>query len=1076
MATTVPMGASGEGSGVRYTGGGGSSQRTRGSGRSGGGGGGGSRPPPPEPTYYVYLKDVGNKLVPRYSYTVGGKVPKGAMVISKEEYKASAIRPSTAYRAGWTQVKKGVYEKAEGRKTVGGKTYDYTRKIYGTEAAMAGGVFTAPFKRFLQKEVKEKSVYGITYGITPSATTGAGRIVEKYPKMVYPARAGMLPLGSYFGGTRDKPTVYVSRFTQKIFEGTKPRTISEMFSYTKPDVPPITAGEVTLVKQKGLDFGAVAGGFSPLWMRTAKTDTGTYISPVSLQESKVFGVQAGGAALLPKLKWYEKAGFMYEQKVRPITMKYWTPVATRLDTANIAVAGALRTKSWGGNIERTMRGMAAVYRVKAAKGSVIGKVSAPTIESALAYTDWMKQRPVSAAATWGAGYALFKGIKGVGTGIKFVGSRVPRTAAVSRGVLKGGKAVGYGIGGLYVGSVGLGYAMTPSGQRAKYVGEEAAKLTLFGAGAKLAGRPSGIKYDIKSKTYFPMITRKVKTTSVPVSTQFKGTGKTVKTIFDSGVKSYPQQYKLTLSTPKPKVKPVTVYWGTMKSGGVLGRVRGVSIGKESWGSMTSPFYTQTFRRAGGKMKFRTFTPEVMTKRMMVGGRYAPEDLYMRSVIKGGKLKRKGDFPAVPERFKLWKSEEVIIPKRFLPVETYMKRPDLGEMGLWSKRKGVFDVLAPVTKTKMEFGEVRGSIGYARGLDSKLTVRYGEAIGQQDIAGIEMVGVKIGKKPMRWGVRGSKIVPTFQPKLKPSKVSFGKQMVMEKGEWAMQPMMTYTKRPLLVSERRISRAMRVDYAYDTRFKTTKRVGRGLVYGLNVGKIAGERFGSVTRQMMRSKRGSYLEGLYSDPISIPKGRTEIGTRGIRSMRMPTRYDLVAPSGKEMSGMLPKSQYKIIPVSGFGFKPTLKGQMKTGFDVDTRFKSGLDEALKGRERMENIMETGIKMGTMPRVDMRFDMKTDTKSISKTTMKSIITTPTVTKQPAGFDITTPPPPPPPPPPAFGGWWLPKRKRRRGIGIVPKKGEFSFSPKYFASLEATGFGIYGKKPTKRALATGVVVRPMVRV
>jgi hypothetical protein len=37
------------------------------------------------------------------------------------------------------------------------------------------------------------------------------------------------------------------------------------------------------------------------------------------------------------------------------------------------------------------------------------------------------------------------------------------------------------------------------------------------------------------------------------------------------------------------------------------------------------------------------------------------------------------------------------------------------------------------------------------------------------------------------------------------------------------------------------------------------------------------------------------------------------------------------------------------------------------------------------------------------------------------------------------------------------------------------FKPKYFASIEATAFGITGKKPGKGELMTGLNIRPMVR-
>jgi len=37
------------------------------------------------------------------------------------------------------------------------------------------------------------------------------------------------------------------------------------------------------------------------------------------------------------------------------------------------------------------------------------------------------------------------------------------------------------------------------------------------------------------------------------------------------------------------------------------------------------------------------------------------------------------------------------------------------------------------------------------------------------------------------------------------------------------------------------------------------------------------------------------------------------------------------------------------------------------------------------------------------------------------------------------------------------------------------FKPKYFASVEATAFGIKGKKPSKRELEMGLDIRPMVK-
>jgi hypothetical protein len=41
--------------------------------------------------------------------------------------------------------------------------------------------------------------------------------------------------------------------------------------------------------------------------------------------------------------------------------------------------------------------------------------------------------------------------------------------------------------------------------------------------------------------------------------------------------------------------------------------------------------------------------------------------------------------------------------------------------------------------------------------------------------------------------------------------------------------------------------------------------------------------------------------------------------------------------------------------------------------------------------------------------------------------------------------------------------------------GKVKFKPRYFASIEATAFGIKGKMPSKGELMTGLNIRPMVR-
>lgn len=67
-----------------------------------------------------------------------------------------------------------------------------------------------------------------------------------------------------------------------------------------------------------------------------------------------------------------------------------------------------------------------------------------------------------------------------------------------------------------------------------------------------------------------------------------------------------------------------------------------------------------------------------------------------------------------------------------------------------------------------------------------------------------------------------------------------------------------------------------------------------------------------------------------------------------------------------------------------------------------------------------------------------------------------------------------PPPPTKIAPPKLPKTKPSKKFKLDTSR-LVPFAPKYFASVEATFFGIKGTKPTERALATGLAFRPIVK-
>lgn len=98
-------------------------------------------------------------------------------------------------------------------------------------------------------------------------------------------------------------------------------------------------------------------------------------------------------------------------------------------------------------------------------------------------------------------------------------------------------------------------------------------------------------------------------------------------------------------------------------------------------------------------------------------------------------------------------------------------------------------------------------------------------------------------------------------------------------------------------------------------------------------------------------------------------------------------------------------------------------------------------------------------------------TSSATKPKTKPIGVRGSPTSRPFGSIIAPPIVSKPPP-------VIPKKEfidfRLRG-GRKQKQTESAFSPKYFSSVEARAFGIKGKRPSKKAIATGIALRPIIR-
>lgn len=1018
----------------------------------------GGTTPPPQTTKYYYT--AGGK----YSYTVGGEVPKDALQISQAEYQRKGISPSTVYKKGWTQVSPGVYQKEkESRQVVGGREYEYTRQIKGTRAALeTGQVFTPQAARYLRREVKTAEVTRVRAAPTAeaedrgTATTFAGALTAATGVF-----APTAPTKWRFGKTKaGVQTAYVTGAERQAFAPKPPQTLAE--SYTRAiegSGELLPAGREVELRKGGVSTSVgYASALLPSWR---VSEAGAFVGFSEQKSLKAAGIDAplgATVALTPQITWFGRA----EKKLAGALglSMYGKPSEAKLTSdllrsrkkyyeykamyekyqAQPTFKQAVLTKKFPRYV-LTLQKYPELAGVKASIGRAgskyfmwsYGKFAPFTLGYEMESRQYVTTRPLSTALYAGGGLALGAGVGAARYGILRAGMAIPKLKAATPLLFGGAKAVGAVAGGWYAGSVAAKTILAPTPTaKGRVLGRQTVMAGAFTIGARLG-----------TSITAPLAKR------LPVTGEAAG---------------------ITLTGTKIQAKEVTTYGRITKpmdEGGIQRVYLKYLLPKSSVGAGRQPvtFTTGKFTGQGYKFTYDTRgVGQTMAGYGVSSARYnfafiqRKGQLFVQYLTKTGRVVKEVAMPA--------KDATGIIGK--------LKLPRRGRGGM-----GVEQELGR-SPTK---GDVKIT---ARGVELPLArrvlIRKGSAFAvgsQKGFLGTRRVAAKLvaqAKTEYAYRAKSAAQVERFQYRVgetmyrvTPSTIKFVKYRptytsgIREKGVSRL-----YYKKPATL-ETKATKAGVTRFYYRFAVSQPQPIKRAVI---PVGRRLA-RFDWKLAKLRASKRGA--ASLIPTKGGIPL--TQIGKPKTIAVQKPTgRIPRPKPSQfltAEQASFIAQEMPTSLRIPPIMFEKT---RQRIRYDASIRegVRSRLREVSRAKTKpMLKItpdVATELQPITVPKVRQR--TRTEVRTIPSQeiiTRTKIITEP-ITGEPPPITPTTPPPPPPTELPLFR-FGLPSLR----IGWGARRGYASeFRPKYRPSVEAVALNIRGVKPPKMAIKAGIGLRPII--
>ncbi len=529
---------------------------------------------------------------------------------------------------------------------------------------------------------------------------------------------------------------------------------------------------------------------------------------------------------------------------------------------------------------------------------------------------------------------------------------------------------------------------------------------------------------------------------------------------------YPRQLKTVSRTGNTRAVSITT--GQINKGLMKYQVKAVTVGRRTTGSIT-PI---NFKASPSAVFFKAPKARKLTVRYLEPVKLQPR--WMREFKE--QIASRGFFKEISTEPRVIKSTKKV-PYRKPKIK--FKREEITKANLFFNEQ--IDIAAPKGKT---FGETaltkrytqRGRLFMTRGESHQFInlrdVRQGfmgkakSMLSQADraslhyqrttIGGRKGLAVKVGKKTIIVGAESPSITHTlrypnieysFQPTYKSNLKTYGYDV---SALGTRIPIVTYTKQPVLSSLRQ-------------QWFTSKSTYVGEVSRVRPFKAVLLAAKEIVSPMFKSKKASLKGVTIGRPVKVyvpkpPKPKTFYSSENIV---LP-----VETVRKIASSLTSKGKTVLYPV----IAPKIKSEIDTKIKPEVKITPKIKPEVKITPKIRP--EIKITQRITPEVRLNIDTRINTEIRTKTYTRTYtpkappsmpttrIPTPTITP------ITTITPPP---------ILLPPKRRSK----QKRKGEeqlVSFNPKYFASVEATVFKIKGKMPTARELATGLNIRPMVKV